>query len=75
MPDCDAGWCTRREEWEYTLRGIIPELHYSLSKEDILEDMVFIQIQEKNENSRWLYNYLIENEIDDDADITYWFDC
>ena len=41
----------------------------------IIEDMVWVEFNDKYDNSTWLYNYLDENNIPDDAWIVYCFDC
>ena len=75
-PDKKAGWATTYEKWKIENKGYIPEdLPISLSKDDVIEDMHFVEYENKYDCSKWLYNYLIENDIDDNADITYWFDC
>lgn len=73
-PDKNAGWVTKREAWEYEKRGICPELEYCLDETDIIEDRVFIEIVNQYDCSSWLFQYLIENNIDNDADINYYFD-
>lgn len=74
-PDIDAGWVTTRDKWLYERKGIIPILKYELSEEDIPADMHFIEVEEKYDNSKWVYNYLIKNEdiLDEDL-IVYYFD-
>ena len=75
-PDKQAGWVTTYEKWRYEKQGVIPyDSKHHLDKDDIIEDWCFIEWEDPYDCSRWLYNYLIEGEIDDDADITYWFDC
>ena len=70
-PYLDAGWCTKREEWEYKTRNIIPELSYFLSRDDVVEDMSFIEVMDSD--SPWL---LLRDEIENavnDADHNYVF--
>lgn len=75
-PYLDAGWVTKREAWLYNICGIEPEEpQYRLYKENIPEDMVFLQIENRYEGSSWLYNYLMDNHIPNDAYIVYCFDC
>lgn len=74
-PDEDAGWVTRYEAWAYKHKGIEPEyLRKELTKDDVIEDMKFITITSKYDCSAWLYCYLIDNDIPDDATIQYCFD-
>ena len=74
-PDIDAGWVTRYEEWAYENKGIEPVyLQKRLDHDDIIEDMRFIQVTNKYDCSAWLYNYLVDNHISDDAIIQYCFD-
>ena len=74
-PDEDAGWVTRYEAWAYKHKGIEPEyLQKKLYKDDIIEDMKFIKVTYKWDTSAWLYSYLIDNEIPEDAIIQYCFD-
>ena len=75
QPHLDAGWVTKYEAWNFKTRGIEPEaLYHELPKGAIPQDWEFIEITNKYDCSRWLYEYLIEHNIDDNADIDYWFD-
>lgn len=74
-PDIDAGWVTRYEAWAYKHKGIVPELHRKLWENDIIEDMEFIEVTNPYDCSAWLYDYLKDNNIPDDACIQYCFDC
>ena len=74
-PDEDAGWVTRYEEWAYLHKGIEPEyLRKELTKNDVIEDMRFITITNQYDCSAWLYCYLEDNDIPDDATLQYCFD-
>ena len=77
-PDKDAGWVTRYDKWAYENKGIEPEeiCHYlsSLGDEVDKSEFEFIEIENRWDCSRWLYNYLIDNDISDEADIQYCFD-
>lgn len=74
-PDEDAGWVTRYEAWAYKHKGIEPEyLKKELTKNDVIEDMKFIVVTSKYDCSAWLYCYLVDNNIPDDATIQYCFD-
>lgn len=88
-PETDAGWVSKRDAWLYKNKGIVPELQYHLSEEDRVEDMEFIEVKNPNDQSLWLYKYLIDKKeflvsliykekgiIDcEDAMIIYKFDC
>lgn len=75
-PDIDAGWVTRYEAWAYKHKGIEPEvLQKRLWETDIIEDMKFIEVTNVYDCSAWLYCYLLDNDIPDDATIQYCFDC
>jgi hypothetical protein len=75
-PDIDAGWVTRYEAWAYKHKGIQPEcLQKRLWETDVIEDMKFIEVTNKYDCSAWLYCYLEDNEIPEDACIQYCFDC
>ena len=73
-PNVDAGWTTTYEAWEYKKRGIEPELYHYLPDDANRHDMVFMEIESKYDCSKWLYDYLLEHKIPDDADIQYCFD-
>ena len=74
-PDEDAGWVTRYEKWAYNNKGIYPEyLKKELTKNDVIEDMRFIVVTNQYDCSAWLYTYLLDNDIPDDAVIQYCFD-
>lgn len=74
-PDKDAGWVTKYDAWAYETKNIQPEyIQKKLFKDDVLEDMVFIEIVNKYDCSRWLLDYLFEHAIPDDAIIQYCFD-
>ena len=74
-PDEDAGWVTRYEAWAYKHKGIRPEyLKKELTKDNVIEDMEFITVTNIYDCSAWLYCYLEDNDIPDDATIQYTFD-
>ena len=75
-PDLKAGWVSTYDKWRMEKKGYIPEdpPHY-LDPEDRIDDMHFIEYQDKYDCSLWLYNYLLDNEIYADAVIVYYFDC
>lgn len=75
-PDLKAGWVSTYDKWRIEKKGYIPEnpQHY-LEPEDRIEDMQFVEYQDKYDCSLWLYNYLLDNEIYADAVIVYYFNC
>lgn len=74
-PDVDAGWVTRYEAWAYEHKGIEPGcFQKKLKHNDIIEDMKFITVTNQYDCSAWLYSYLVDNNIPDDATIQYCFD-
>lgn len=74
-PDMDAGWVTKYDAWAYETKYIQPDyLQKKLFKEDVLEDMKFIEVVNRHDCSRWLYDYLCAHNIPDDAIIQYCFD-
>lgn len=74
-PNVDAGWVTTYEKFKYEVKHIVPEVRYALSPEDILADMHFIQIVNRYDCSQWLYTYTLENRLNDEDIIYYYFDC
>ena len=74
-PDLKAGWVTTYDKWRMERKGYIPEdVQKTLCETDIIEDMHFVEYTDMYEGSYWLYYYLIDNHIPDNADITYCFD-
>ena len=78
-PHIQAGWVTKYVKFLMDYKGYQPELgvdlfHY-LSEGDIIEDMVWVTYENTYDCSKWLYRYLGENCIDNDAYIVYCFDC
>ena len=77
-PDIDAGYFTCYERWKILKRGYDPNLynikHY-LDKEDIIEDMYFMEVENKYDPARVIYNALVDEDLPDDATLVYWFDC
>lgn len=78
-PSFQAGWVKRYTEFLMKYRDYTPEygvdLYHELDTEDIIEDMVWVEFNVKYDNSTWLYNYLEENNIPNNAWIVYCFDC
>jgi len=74
-PDLDAGWVSTYEKWKMEKKGYIPEvIHYLPAKNNSI-DMHFVEIENEYDCSRWLYNYLNDNNIPISANIVYCFDC
>ena len=76
-PDLKAGWVTTYDKWRIEKKGYVPrdeDVKEALCATDILKDMCFIEYTDIYEGSYWLYHYLIDNNIPDNADITYCFD-
>lgn len=74
-PDIDAGWVSRYDAWAYENKNIYPEvLCRQLYDDDIIEDRVFIEVIDKYDSSAWLFEYLMQNNIPNDAIIQYCFD-
>lgn len=78
-PSYQAGWVNKYTEFLMKYKGYTPEygidLYQELDKEDVIEDMVWVEFNVEYDNSTWLYNYLDENNIPNDAWIVYCFDC
>lgn len=75
-PNIDAGWATTYEAWAIKNKGYNPGyLPKELDEDANLHDSTFIEYKRCDDCSEWLYNYLVENNIDKDAFIVYCFDC
>ena len=76
-PYLSAGWVSRYDAWAYEKKGIIPfDSVRNLAVSDLPpEDAVFIEYENPYDCSKWLYDYLAEEDISDDAFIVYCFDC
>lgn len=74
-PDIDAGWVTTYDKWSYEKKGIIPELYHMMPDDIRIEDLCFIEIEDKYESNHWLYNYIIDNKVPEDSYIVYYFSC
>ena len=78
-PNVDAGWVTTYDKWLYETKGIIPHLTHELSERTSEDDFYpqdwhFIEVEKPDDCSKWLYDYIKENNIDGNADVTYCFD-
>lgn len=79
-PHLNAGWITVYDKWVWDKKGIKPaDVRYDDIRRTIPEDepaynWCFIEYEKECDCSHWLMIYLIENEIPNDADITYCFD-
>ena len=75
-PYLKAGWVNTYDKWRIEKKEYIPdELPHYLPEEYNPNDVYFVEYVDKYDCSRWLYNYLNENYIPDDAEITYYFDA
>ncbi len=76
-PDTDAGWVTTYDKWLYEKKGIEPEIKHYLSDEDNINDFHFIEVEDKWDCSKWLYDFLAEHgeSINVEDYIVYYFDC
>lgn len=79
-PYLKAGYVTRYDAWVYEKKGIAPSPddveHYLWeSDEPHIGDKVWIEFEYSYEPSTWLCNYLLDNDIPDDAWLVYCFDC
>ena len=73
-PDIDAGWVTTYEKWKIENKHWTPyDVPHYLPEDARIEDYHFIEFDKEDDQSRWLYNYLINNNIPDDAYIIYCF--
>lgn len=74
-PNKDAGWVSTYDKWRIENQGyIIEDIPHYLSSDDNINDMHFIEVENHYDCSKWLFEYLEEHNIPNDADITYWFD-
>lgn len=78
-PEKDAGWCTKYEAWLYRTRRIVPELYHALDRDDIIQDMEFIEVTD--EYSPWkllskeIWNVLTDKKWQDtECILCYFFD-
>lgn len=71
-PYLKAGWASTWDAWAIKNKGYIPEYlsHYKSEEEDI-----FIEYENLYEPSTCIYEYFVNNKIDDDADFQFFFDC
>lgn len=74
-PEVHAGWFTTYDKWLYERKNILKEdsIKWDLDKDDNIHDYHFMEYIDENDQSLWLYNYLIKNNIEDNVDITYYF--
>ena len=75
-PDLDAGWVTKYEAWLYKTKRIEPEsiCHNLACMDHDPKDVEFIEVANKYDCSKWLYDYLYDNKIMDGY-IVFCFDC
>ena len=63
-PDKDAGWVSTYDKWRIENKGYIPEdIDHYLDPEANPADMHFIEIEKKYDCAKWLYDYIIDNNI------------
>lgn len=76
-PFLDAGWITTRTEWLVKNKGYIldsDDVYYSLNEIDgNINDYVFSEFS-IHENSTFIKDFIVENEVLYGADICYYFD-
>lgn len=73
-PNLKAGWASIYEEWAYKTKGICPE-ELPISKPEDNDVYVFIEYENKWDCSKWLYDYIKENNLSDEDIIFFYFDC
>lgn len=74
-PDLDAGWVTTYDKWVFETKSRIPYSYYhELPIDANIHDFHFIAFDKEYDKSRWLYSYLLDNAINDDYIIIYYFD-
>ena len=74
-PDIHAGWVRVYDAWAYKKKDIYPSEYYNYLPEGCIEkDWTFLTWEDKYDCSRWLAEWLRENNILDDAWIVYCFD-
>ena len=74
-PDVHAGWVRVYDAWAYKKKDIYPSEYYNYLPDGCIEkDWTFLTWEDKYDCSRWLAEWLRENNIPDDAWIVYCFD-
>ena len=74
-PYLKAGWATRYEEWICRVKNM-PLEYLPISKpDDDGDEYTFIEYENKNDCSKWLYEYIKEKELGFEDIIFYYFDC
>ena len=73
-PNINAGWVNTHTKWLIENRGYYPEnVKLELPVDVNPADWHFIEYKDKEDCSEWLYNYLHNNKIDEEAYIVYYF--
>ena len=73
-PDISAGWVNTYDRWLYEKKHIEPKLLHELPKEIQEFDWHFIEVEDKYNLFKWLYDYIINNNIPtENTDIQYYF--
>lgn len=79
-PDKDAGWVITYDKWRYENKGIRPQNVYKELSEIAdqpwfcAKEWHFIEFENTEDSSKWLYDFIKANNIDENADVTYCFD-
>ena len=79
-PALDAGWISVYDKWVWDNKGIKPrtivndEVMRNIPEDELACNWCFVEYEKEYDCSAWLYEYLMENRIPNDADITYCFD-
>lgn len=75
-PHKRASWVTTYEKWKMETQNWRPsdyDIQPKLYPDDILADMHFVEWVDEHDSSGWLYDYLVDNNIPDNAWIVYCF--
>lgn len=74
-PHLEAGWVRVYDKWAWDNKGIrFEEVRYTIPEGENPCEWCFVEYEKEYDCSHWLYDFLIENKVPDDADITYCFD-
>lgn len=73
-PDRDAGWIRKYDAFLLKRKGIIPdEVQHYLDSDDRIEDFEWIEFDKKYDCSYWLYDFIMANQVPEDAYLVYYF--
>ena len=74
-PCLKAGWVNAYDKWRIEKKGYVPEDLPTWLSDDFREgDSYFVEYIDIYDCSKWLFDYLDDNYISDDATIIYYFD-